>query len=149
MWLVVSHRCRGGLSWYLTTVGGTRKEIMTTVMEAYGLRWCVEEYHRQIKQDYSLEKICLRNYTAIKNMGVLVMLAASFCACLPDHLVNKLIMAAHLLPRKKLQDIPDYPLYMIVAAVAFALTMAVKRRPKPLRIRKRDYFQLSLPLEGV
>ena len=150
LWLVVSRRRRGGgLSWYLTNVDGTRREVMDTVMEAYGLRWRIEEYHRQIKQDYGLEKICLRTYNAIKNMGVLVTLAAAFCAQLPEHLIIKMLAAANRLPRKKLQDIPGYPMYMIIAAVAHILESAVKRRPKPLRIRKRDYFQLSLPLQGV
>jgi hypothetical protein len=149
LWLVVSHRRRGGLSWYLVNVKGIRTVIMNTVMEAYGLRWRVEEYHRQVKQDYSLEKICLRKYNAIKNMGALVALAASFCARLPEHLVIRMLAAANRLPRKKLQDIPSYAMYMIIAAVARTLESAVKRQPKPLRIRKRDYFQLSLTLQGV
>jgi hypothetical protein len=147
LWLVVSRRRRGGLTWYLTNVEGDRATIMNTVMEAYGLRWRVEEYHRQIKQDYGLESLCLRKYSAIKNMGVLVMLAASFCARLPEHLVIKMIAAANLLPHKRLRDIPGYQLYMIVAAVALILETAVKRRPQPLRIRKREYFQLSLALQ--
>jgi hypothetical protein len=54
-----------------------------------------------------------------------------------------------MLPRKRLSDIPSYPLYMIVAAVALILETAAKRRYKPLRFRKRDYFQLSLGLLGV
>lgn len=149
VWLVVSRRRRGGMTWYLTNVEGDRTTIMNTVMEAYGLRWRVEEYHRQIKQDYGLESLCLRKYSAIKNMGVLVMLAASFCARLPEHLVIQMIAAANLLPRKRLCDIPGYPLYMIVAAVALILETAVKRRPQPLRIRKREYFQLSLALQGL
>lgn len=149
LWLVVSRNPHGGLSWYLTNVDASRRKIMDTVMEAYGLRWRVEEYHRQIKQDYSLESLCLRKYSAIKNMGVLVMLAASFCARLPDHLVITMLAAANLLPRKKLQDIPSYPLYKIIAAVALVLEIAVKRRPHPLRIRKRDYFQLTLDFKGV
>ena len=149
LWLVVSRRRRGGLSWYLTNVEGTRTIIMNTVLEAYGLRWRVEEYHRQIKQDYGLEKICLRKYNAIKNMGALVALASSFCARLPEHLVIKMLAVSNLLPRRRLRDIPDYPYYMIVAAVAHILESAVKRHPKPLRIRKRDYFQLKLALQGV
>ena len=146
---MVSRRRRGGLSWYLTNVEGTRTAIMDTVMEAYGLRWRVEEYHRQIKQDYGLEKICLRNYNAIKNMGALVALAASFCAGLPEHLVIQMIAAAGILPRKRLRDIPSYPYYMLTAAVARVLGQTHKKRPKPLRVRKCDYFQLSLVLQGV
>ena len=82
-------------------------------------------------------------------MGILVMLAASFCARLPEHLVIQMIAAANLLPRKRLRDIPGYPLYIIVAAVALILETTVKRRSKPLLIRKREYFQLSLALQGV
>jgi hypothetical protein len=143
LWLVVSRRLRGGLSWYLTNVEGTSVEVMNTVMEAYGLRWRVEEYHRQIKQNYSLEKISLRNYNAIKNMSALVALAASFCANLPENIVIKILEAANFLARKKLSDIPSYPYYMITKAVSRALELAQKQRPKPLRIRKRDYFQLE------
>ena len=119
---------------------------METAMEAYGLRWRVEEYHRQIKQDYKLEQICLRKYSAIKNMCAIVMLAASFCARLPRNLVIKLLVLTNQLPRKRLCDIPPYPYYKITAAVARAMEHAGKRRPKPLRIRKRDYLQLNLNL---
>jgi hypothetical protein len=148
LWLVVSKRRKGGLSWYLTNVLGSRAQVMDTVLEGYGLRWRVEEYHRQVKQDYRLEDIRLRSYTAIKNMVALVMLATSFCARLPEHLVVKLLAAARQLPRKKISDIPAYPYYMIVGAVAAVLAVAVKRRTKPLRERKRNYFQLSLPLHA-
>ena len=149
-WLVVSRRqtASDALSWYLTNESGSRKAVMITVMHAYGLRWRVEEYHRQIKQDYHLEKICLRKYNAIKNMGVIVMLAASFCARLPKNLVIKLLVLSNQLPRKRLSDIPSYQYYMITAAVARTLEHAHKRRYKPLRFRKRDYFQLNLVLKG-
>ncbi len=148
LWLVVSRREREkkALSWYLTRVPGSRKVVMETAMEAYGLRWRVEEYHRQIKQDYKLERLCLRKYSAIKNMCAIVMLAASFCARLPKNLVLKLLLLTNQLPRKRLRDIPSYPYYMITAAVARAMVHAVKRRPKPLRFRKRDYLQFNLNL---
>jgi hypothetical protein len=148
LWLVVSRRRRekNALSWYLTNIPGSRKTVMTDAMEAYGLRWRVEEYHRHIKQDYNLEQICLRKYSAIKNMCAIVMLAASFCARLPRNIVIKLLALTNQLPRKRLSDIPDYPYYMITHAVARAMEHAVKRRPKPLRIRKRDYLQLNLDL---
>jgi len=48
------------------------------------------------------------------------------------------------LPRRRLSDMSAYPLYMIVAAVALVLETTVKRRPKPLRIRKREFCQLTL-----
>jgi len=149
LWLVVSRRegCHEAISWYLVNVPGSRTTVMMTVMKGYSLRWRVEEYHRQIKQNYRLESICLRMYHAIKNMGVIVMLAASFCACLPYHLVIKLLLLSNQLPRKRLSDIPRYPYYMITAAVSQSLSHAVKRRPQPVKKRIRDYFQLKLYLE--
>ena len=151
LWLVASRQKgeKNGLSWYLTNVEGNRHEVIATVMEAYGLRWRVEEYHRQIKQDYHLEAISLRTYQAIKTMGVIVMLAAMLCARLPESLTIKLLAATNLLPRKRLSDIPQYPFYMISEAVALALAASIKRRPQPLHIRKRDYFQLKLNLVSV
>ena len=150
LWLVVSRRQKAtdALSWYLTNLQGTRKTVMMTALDAYGLRWRIEEYHRQIKQDYHLEEICLRKYNAIKNMGVIVMLAASFCARLPENLVTKLLIFSNLLPRKRLSDIPSYQYYMITAAVARAMKFVFKHRNKPLRIRKRDYLQMNLVLNG-
>lgn len=149
LWLVASKRSAGGFSWYLTNVTGTRTEIMDTVLEAYGLRWRIEEYHRQIKQDYSLERLCVRSYQAIKNMGVLVMLAASFCAQLPEHIMITLLAVSNQLPRKRLRDIPKYPYYKIIAAVAYILQLTEKRSYKPLHVRKRDYFQLKLDFLGI
>jgi len=148
LWIVVSRRNKdnNALSWYLTNIEGSRKAVMMTVIHAYGLRWRVEEYHRQIKQDYHLEQLCLRKYSAIKNMCAIVMLAASFCARLPKNLVLKLLLLTNQLPRNRLSDIPSYPYYMIMKAIARTMESAGKRRYKPLKIRKRDYFQLKLDL---
>ena len=63
----------------------------------------------------------------------------------PQNLIIKLFILSNKLPRKRLSDIPDYPYCMIMAAVSRTLELTVKRKPKPLRIRKRDYFQLNLP----
>lgn len=146
LYLVVSRRANGGLSWYLTNLEGPRQTVMETVMEGYGLRWRIEEYHRQIKQDYRLESIRLRKYMAIKNMVFCVMLAASFISRLPENLVIKLVSVAKRLSRNKLTDIPSYPFYMITAAVSYCLAAAVKQRPLPLWIRRRDFGQHKLAL---
>jgi hypothetical protein len=148
LWLVVSRQAdkKEGLSWYLTDIKGTKKQVMDTVMEAYGLRWRIEEYHRQIKQDFKLEEICIRKYAAIKTLGVLVMMAAAFCARLPYELVIKLMAVTNQLPHKRLSDIPNFPYYKIESAVATVLNATVRRPHLHLKIRKRNYFQLELCL---
>jgi len=148
LWLVVTRREENpnAVSWFLTNVEGSGKKVMDTVMEGYGYRWRVEEYHRQVKQDYSLESMCLREYEALKNLTVLVMMAAAFVMRLSKMLVLKLVAAAHRLPRNKLSDIPSYEYYMLSAAVSWVLNSCRKLPPKSLLLRKRDYFQLSLHL---
>jgi len=150
LWLVVSRREENpnALSWFLTNVEGSREQVMDTVMEGYGYRWRVEEFHRQIKQDYALESMCLQEYEALKNLTVLVMIAAAFIMRLPKMLAIKLIAAANRLPRKRLSDIPSYEYYMLSAAVSWVLHACRKLPPKPLHLRKRDYFQLKLALYG-
>ena len=133
-----------GLSWYLTDIKGTKKQVMDTVMEAYGLRWRIEEYHRQIKQDFKLEEICIRKYAAIKTLGVLVMMAAAFCARLPYELVIKLLAVTNQLPHNRLSDIPSFPYYKIDSAVSMVLNASVRRPQLPLKIKKRNYFQLDI-----
>jgi len=160
VYILVIHHCgwwdpgdiieKDALSWYLTNIEeGSRKIVMMTAMHSYGLRWRVEEYHRQIKQNYQLEKVCLSKYNAIKNMGVIVMLAASFCARLPKNLAVKLLAATEQLSRNRLSDIPSYPYYMITGVFSRALENAKKRRYKPLHVRKRDYLQLNLDLKVI
>jgi hypothetical protein len=148
LWLVVSRQAdnKEGLSWYLTDIKGTKKQVMDTVMEAYGLRWRIEEYHRQIKQDFKLEEICIRKYAAIKTLGVLVMMAATFCARLPYELVIKLMAVTNQLPHNRLSDIPNFPYYKIESAVAIVLNATVRLPRLPLKIRKQNYFQLELLL---
>ncbi len=82
-------------------------------------------------------------------MGVVFMLAAAFCTRLPQNLIIKLLALSNQLPRKRLSDIPNYPYYMVMAAVARTLELAVKRKPKPLWICKRNYFQLKLAFNWV
>ena len=47
--------------------------------------------------------------STIKNMGVILMLAAAFCARIPKNLIIKLLVLSNQFPRKRLSDIPDYP----------------------------------------
>lgn len=146
LWLVVARRHGGGLSWFLSNLAGTRRQIMSHTMKAYAERWRIEEYHRQIKQDFHLEQIAVRDYSSLKSMSVLVMLAASFLMRLPARLVHGVLSLTGMLPRKRLSEMPRYYFYMLSAAIARLLAAAIKRPPRAVWVRIRDYFQLSLDL---
>ena len=79
LWLVKAQRKGKGFVWYLCYLPvKDEQSAIKMVMEGYGLRWRIEEYHRQIKKDYRLEEICLRRYLALKNFMSLFMITMSF-----------------------------------------------------------------------
>jgi len=102
--------------------------------------------HRQIKQDFRLEQIAVRDYPSLKALGVLVMLAASFVMRLPEALVHQILAVTGVLPRKRLSDIPRYRFYLVCQALVKLLAAAGKRPPTPLWLRRRDHWQLKVNL---
>ena len=68
-------------------------------VQYYGMRWSIEEIHRQIKQCFGWEKIQLLKYTSLKNMNALLWIAVSFiynkvskiAIYLVKHVRNKMI----------------------------------------------------------
>ena len=56
----------------------SKQEMTRMAIQYYGLRWSIEEVHRQLKQDFGWEKMQLLTYTSLKNMNALLWLAASF-----------------------------------------------------------------------
>jgi len=56
----------------------SKEEMTRMAIQYYGMRWSIEEVHRQLKQDFGWEKMQLLTYTSLKNMNALLWLAASF-----------------------------------------------------------------------
>lgn len=80
LYLVIAKEKGKGFVYYLCRF---RKEysaekMVQMAVQYYGLRWSIEEVHRQIKQDFGWEKMQLLKYTSLKNMNALLWLAASF-----------------------------------------------------------------------
>jgi len=79
LWLVRMRDSRGAESWYLANLNTEEKEeAIGTVLEGYGWRWRIEEVHREIKQDYGLEKLSLRRYNSLKNFMVIFWVMMNF-----------------------------------------------------------------------
>jgi len=79
LWLVKAQRKGKGALWYLCSLPvEDEQSAIEMAMRGYGLRWRIEEYHRQIKSDYHLEEICLRRYAALKNFLSLFLVTMGF-----------------------------------------------------------------------
>jgi hypothetical protein len=93
LYLVVAKEPGRGYVYYLCRFRYTYSDakMVSLVIKYYGLRWSIEEVHRQIKQDFNWEDIQLLNYYSLKNMNALLWLAASFIYNKVRKIINYLI----------------------------------------------------------
>jgi hypothetical protein len=126
-----------------TGLGYHWMNIIGVEMEGYGYRWKVEEFYRQVKQDYSLEKIRYQRYNRIHNFSALLLIAMGFLSKFQNEWLDYLLAyTRNIIPKHK----PiSYYLYRIAESIRMIL-MKVERVWKPPMSSKPPVFQLELPL---
>jgi len=152
LWLVVMKERKRGYCWLLCHFKDCQStyEAVDLALKGYGLRWKIEEVHRQIKVDYHLEAIRLERYEALKTMNALLWMAVSFLYTRLESLALEIICHAELalVNRKRLKDVLRFIYYKLAAAVKKIL--AISRLydkiafPKPSR-----QLTLFLPYPNV
>ena len=149
LWFVVMKEANRGYTWYLVNLPecDDARSAVETVVKGYGLRWKIEEVHRQIKSDYQLESIRLQRYEALKTMNALLWMAISFLYTRLEPLVIDILFEPELglINRKKIKDLFRFIYHKLAFAVKRIPSLA-KVRPKIETVDK-DYGQLSLPFE--
>jgi len=124
LWLVRMRDSRGAESWYLANLNTEQKEeAIITVLEGYGWRWRIEEVHRQIKQDFRLEKLSLRRYNSLKNFMIIFWVMMNFVY---QYLYDKgyqIILACSepLLYRGKISELNGFVYYKLTYALRLLL----------------------------
>lgn len=85
LWLLVMKKRRvkgkeNGFSYFLGRLPEEigEEEAFGEMLSAYGARWKIEEFHRQIKQDFSVENVQMKRYEALRNMMTIVWTIASY-----------------------------------------------------------------------
>ncbi|MBN1408973.1 MAG: transposase [Calditrichaceae bacterium] len=146
LWLVVLKEQNRGYSWYLMNNPAcqTAQLAVESVLEGYGLRWKIEEVHRQIKTDYSLEAIRLQRYEALNNLNALLWMAASFLYTRLETLVMEIITEPELglINRKKRADLFRFVYYKL--ALGLKRILAVAKVYYPPRSGTENELQLEL-----
>lgn len=149
LWLVCAKQAGKGWCWYLCNIPAkTEIEAVQIAMEGYGYRWKIEEVHRQIKNDYHLESICLRRYTALKNFNVIFWIAMNFVY---HHLEG---LSLHILQHSKVQLVYRRKLNEYIGFVYYKLARALKMIFSEFKLNKltinesrRNSNQLFFALE--
>lgn len=129
LWLIVMKERRRGYCWLLCYFKNctSAQEAVELALKGYGLRWKIEEVHRQIKTDYHLEDIRLLRYEALKTMNALLWMAVSFLYTRLETLAHEIIHHPQLglKNRKEPSDLMRFKFYKL--ALAFKIIMAVSQ----------------------
>lgn len=147
LWLVVMKARNRGYCWLLCHFKYccSAKAAVELAVRGYGLRWKIEEVHRQIKGDYQLEAIRLQRYEALKTMNALLWMAVSFLYTRLESLALRIIYHPELglVNRKGLGAMLRFIYYKLAAAVKKIL--AVSRLYDKIAFPRADR-QLLLPI---
>lgn len=104
-----------------------RRSMLWRAVEAYLTRWRVEETIRFIKQNYDLEDVRVMTYNRLKNMAVLVLVAAYFIAVHLGLKAKYTLLAAHALHcARRIFGIPNFRYYALADGIKAILTRAAK-----------------------
>jgi hypothetical protein len=126
----------GGLFYFLTDIPAEdEQKLVETVLQGYAHRWVIEEVHRELKQDFAWEYLRVHKYQAIKNLCVLVWLAAGFYYTqLGPTLENPLILRSisGISYRQKVGEFLGFVYYKLKLMVAKLL--------EPMKLKKRIFF---------
>ncbi len=149
LWLISVTEPGKGKSWFLSFIPAeTEREAIEITMEGYGYRWKIEEVHRQIKNDYHLEDICLKRYVALKNFNALFWNVMSFIYCHLDNICLHILdqSQAPLVYRRKLNEFIGFVYYKLAKALRIILPN-IKLRKLKCNNHAGDKNQLFLALE--
>jgi len=128
LWLVVMKRRHGGYCWLLCYFKNcaSAQAAVELAVRGYGLRWKIEEVHRQIKGDYHQEAIRLERYEALKTMNALLWMAVSFLYTRLENLALEIIAVLELglVNRRNPKDLLRFKFYKLAAAVKRIVAVA-------------------------
>lgn len=151
LWLVTAQEKGKGKTWFLTYLNSNDEQtVIKTTMEGYKYRWKVEEFHRQVKQDYNLNKIKVMKYDTIRSMGALLLITMGFVAKLfnmtDKETKIKILNSVNLIYKRCMDNLPGYIYYKATEAIRLILNIFFKRRKKKKYDKFRQYYQPLLDL---
>ena len=123
LWLIIAKEQGKGYSWFLCSLNTKNKSAaIEMAMTGYQYRWKIEEFHRQVKQDYHLEDIRYQRYEAIKTIGSLLLVVMGFLSTLRDAFISLILFHARLCEKNIFNNLPDYIFYRLSEAVRISLS---------------------------
>lgn len=118
------------------------------ILEIYLTRWKCEESFRFLKQEYKLEDVRVRSYTALRNMMVLVQSVFYFLSVyLGKGLRMSILLTKILKKAKRFFEIPTFKQYAIadgISRILFNARWGAKQSKSPEIDSNQIWFEFAL-----
>ena len=114
---------RSGLFYFLCNINRDdlpKREVVRFILDAYKLRWKIEEVHRHVKTDYGWESIQLQTYRRLQNMNTILWVAISFLYSLDSWKFQLSKVFSHIMTeRKKISELECFIYYRLAEVLKY------------------------------
>jgi len=139
---------RSGLFYFLCKTNRDelpKREIVRFVLDAYRLRWKIEEVHRQVKTDYGWERIQLQTYCRLQNMNTVLWIAISFLYSLDRWKYQLSKVFSHIMTeKKKLIELECFIYYRLANVLRYCFNRISLYRKITYHKCKSEFLQLRV-----
>ena len=150
VWLIVARfGKKGGFFYFFANFKNTDMALSylgEKVIDIYGLRWKIEEFFRQVKQDYSWEKIQLLKYQRIQSLNLWLLILMCFIySCKMIFICGVKGYNHFLFDFKSDKTMAEKFCYYRISLVVKLIFLSIKRRnEKPYKRNLKSKNQIPL-----
>ena len=139
---------RSGIFYFLCKLNRDdlpKREMIKFILDAYKLRWKIEEVHRQVKVDYGWEKIQLQTYRRLQNMNTILWIAISFIYSLDKWKYRLSKVFSHIMmERNKLSELGCFIYYRLAKVLKYCFNRIELYRKITYQNYKTENLQLRV-----
>jgi hypothetical protein len=139
---------RSGMFYFLCKINRDdlpKREMVKFILDAYKLRWKIEEVHRQVKVDYGWEKIQLQTYRRLQNMNTILWVAISFLYSLDRWKYQLSKVFSHIMmERNKLSELASFIYYRLAEVLKYCFNRISLYSRITYQKQKNELLQLRL-----
>lgn len=124
------------------------RELCKFIIDSYGLRWKIEEVHRQAKQDFGWEEMKLQKFKKMQTLNTILWIVLSYIYRLKKWQYKFTVIFGNLMVERK-KDVKKLKLfiyYRITKVTNYCFKKSERYRKIPFQKPDREKHQLRLSL---
>ena len=126
----------------------TEAEVIEKALNGYRCRWKIEEFHREVKSDFGLEKIQLMSYKGLQNLNAILMLVVQFLYSTENIFEELAVICPEYISKKLLKNKKKrFIYYSLFNAVQYLFRQRQTYNKRKRKRREVDDLQMCVSFE--